>query len=328
MSVYLAGIGRNLPTRMIDNAHFETYLDTSDAWIQDRTGIKVRYFVDKDVAASDLAFPACQEAIASAGVEPKDIDAVVVCTVTPDHSFPSTACVLQDRLGLRNVPAFDMMAACSGFIYGSEIVRGLISTGAYRNVLVVAVETLSKYLDLNDRNTAVLFGDAASAVVYTSEPGRGHGAKIISSYITASGKDRDLLCLPAGGSRRPACAETVEAGDHYIKMQGQAVFKSAVRMMIESIKEGLARAELRKEDINLYIPHQANRRIIDAIGHFFQLDPEKVYVTVDKYANSSSATIPVSLYDALRDGSIQKGSKVLLCSFGAGFTWGSMVVEF
>lgn len=328
MNVFLTGIGRCLPDRVVDNAYFEKYLDTSDAWIQERTGIKFRYFADPETAASDLALPACQEAIADAGLTPDAIDAVIVCTVTPDHSFPSTACVLQDKLGLRNVPSFDLAAACSGFVYGVEVARGLLSGGGYRHILVVASEVLSKYLDMMDRNTAVLFSDASAAVVVSAEPTTDRWARLLSSYITASGRDRDLLILPAGGSRLPPSAETVAKGDHYIKMQGQAVFKSAVRMMIESLKEGLARAELQKDDISLFIPHQANRRIIDAIAHFFKLDPAKVYITVDKYANSSSATVPVALYDAWREGVIKNDDKVLLCAFGAGFTWGSLVLEF
>lgn len=325
MGIKITGVGKSLPPKAVDNKEFEKYLETSDEWITTRTGIKTRYIAEKEVSASDLAFKACEEAIKNASLKKEDIDGILVSTVTPDYLFPSTACMLQKKLGLRDVFAFDFLAGCTGFVYGIEIANNFIKSGNYRNILVVSVELLSRITDFEDRNTAVLFGDGAGAVVVSKiEESEG----ILSTFIAASGKQWDKLIMPAGGSVKPASVESVKNKEHFIKMDGRAVFKEAVNTMIDSTKRVLEKANLTKDDIDLYIPHQANKRIIDAIANFFEIDSNKVYVTVDKYANISSATIPVAIYDAMKEGKIKKGSKVVLTAFGAGFTWGAALLQF
>ncbi len=324
MGVKIKGLGIHLPKTMIDNHYFETRLDTSDQWITERTGIKIRYFSSKDEAASDLAYPASLEAIEKAEIDKNDIDLIIVTTVTPDYLFPTTACVLQDKLGIKNTPSFDLLAGCTGFLYGAEIARNFIETKRYKTILVVSVEELSKILDLEDRNTAVLFGDGAAAAIFQDVEGENG---ILSSFISADGSKHKNLIMPAGGSKHPASIETINQRMHYIKMDGRAVFRDAVSMMIKSTQEALAKANLKKEDIDLFIPHQANVRIIEAIAKYFEIEMGKVHITVDKYANISAATIPIALYDALKSGKLKKGMKVLLTAFGAGFTFGAMVIE-
>lgn len=325
MGVKITGVGKSLPEKVVHNKEFESYLETSDEWITTRTGIKTRHIAEKEVSASDLALSACEEAIQNAKLKKEKIDGIIVSTVTPDYLFPTTACMLQQKLGLRDVFAFDFLAGCTGFIYGLEIANNFIMSGKYKNILVVSVEILSRITDFEDRNTAVLFGDGAGAVV-VSEVKQDEG--ILSTFLAASGKQWNKLIMPAGGSVKPASSESVKNKEHYIKMDGRAVFKEAVNTMITSIKNVLESSKLKKDDIDLYIPHQANKRIIDAIANFFEIDNSKVYVTVDKYANISSATIPVAIYDAIKDGKIKKGSKVVLTAFGAGFTWGAVLIQF
>lgn len=324
MGVKITGLGMNLPKKMLDNKYFESILDTSDQWITERTGIKVRYFSSEEEAASDLAYPACLEAIEKANIDKNSIELIIVTTVTPDYFFPTTACVLQDKLGIKPTAAFDLLAGCTGFIYGAEIARNFIETKRYKTVMVVSVEELSKILDLQDRNTAVLFGDGAAAAIFQEVEGE---KGIISSYISADGSKHQNLIMPAGGSKNPATIETINNRMHYIKMDGRAVFRDAVSMMISATKEALKRANLTKEDIDLFIPHQANMRIIEAIAKYFEISMDKVYVTVNKYANISAATIPIALYDAQKNGVLKKGMKVLLTAFGAGFTFGAMIIE-
>lgn len=324
MGVKITGLGMNLPKKMLDNKYFESILDTSDQWITERTGIKVRYFSSEDEAASDLAYPACLEAIEKANIDKNSIELIIVTTVTPDYFFPTTACVLQNKLGIKPTAAFDLLAGCTGFIYGAEIARNFIETKRYKTILVVSVEELSKILDLQDRNTAVLFGDGAAAAIFQEVEGKNG---IIASYISADGSKHQNLIMPAGGSKNPASVETVNNRLHYIKMDGRAVFRDAVSMMISATKETLKRANLTKEDIDLFIPHQANMRIIEAIAKYFEISMDKVYVTVNKYANISAATIPIALYDAQKNGVLKKGMKVLLTAFGAGFTFGAMIIE-
>ncbi len=324
MGVKITGLGMHLPEKMLDNHYFESVLDTSDQWITERTGIKVRYFSSKDEAASDLAYPACLEAIEKANIDKNQIDLIIVTTVTPDYFFPTTSCILQDKLGLKPTPAFDLLAGCTGFIYGAEIARNFIETGRYKTILVVSVEELSKILDLQDRNTAVLFGDGAAAAIFQHVEGENG---IISSYISADGSKHQNLIMPAGGSKNPATSETINERLHYIKMDGKAVFRDAVSMMIKATKAALEKANLNKEDIDLYIPHQANIRIIETIAKYFEISKDKVYITVDKYANISAATIPIALYDAEKNGRLKKGMKVLLTAFGAGFTFGAIIIE-
>ncbi len=324
MGIIIKGIGKNLPKRKIENKYFESFLETSDKWITERTGMKVRYHVDGE-SASELSLPACKEAIKDANLTNQDIDCIIVTTVTPDYMFPTTACMLQEKLDMPHTPAFDMMAGCTGFIYGCEVAQGLISTGQYNNILVVAVEVLSSILNMEDRNTAVLFGDGASAVVLSKD---NSSKGILSSFLSANGKGKDNLILPASGSVNPISKELIDKKENLIKMNGRAVFKDAVRMMIKATENALDRANLKKEDIDLFIPHQANKRIIEAIANFFEIDTAKVYVGVDKYGNTSSSTIPLSLYDCINDGTIKEGNKVLLTAFGAGYTYGAIVLQF
>lgn len=323
--VKILSIGKYLPEKIMTNEDFEKILDTSDQWITERTGIKKRYFVKNNESASDLAIPAIEEAIKKANISKNDLDAIVVTTVTPDYLFPSTGCVILKKLGIKNIPAYDILAGCTGFIYGLDIAKNIIETGNYRNVLVVSVEVLSKIMDFTDRNTAVLFGDGATATIFTkSEKDEG----ILSSVIFGDGENFEDLIMPAGGSVNPATIETVNNRDHFIKMNGKAIFKRAVNYMIYSTEKVLEKANLTKNDIDLYIPHQANKRIIEAVANFFEVDVSKVYITVDKYANISSVTIPIALYDAIEEGIVKSGSKVLLTAFGAGFTYGAAIVKF
>jgi len=323
--VKILSLGKYLPQKVMYNSDFEKFLDTSDQWITERTGIKKRYFASENEAASDLALPAINEALEKANLKKENIDAIIVTTVTPDYFFPSTGCVILNKLGIKNVPAFDIFAGCTGFIYGLDLAKNMIESGNYKYVMVVSVEVLSKIMDFKDRNTAVLFGDGAAAALLTkSEDQKG----IISSAIFGDGENYEDLIMPGGGSVKPATVESVNNRDHFIKMNGKAIFKRAVNYMIYATEKVLEKVGLTKHHIDLYIPHQANKRIIEAISNFFEIDSSKVFITVDKYANISSATIPIALYDALYGNYIKEGDKVLLTAFGAGFTYGASILQF
>ncbi|MCX8059035.1 MAG: ketoacyl-ACP synthase III [Spirochaetes bacterium] len=323
--VKILSIGKYLPEKVMTNEDFEKIMDTSDQWITERTGIKKRYFASEGQAASDLAIPAIEEAVKKGGISLNEIEALIVTTVTPDYFFPSTGCVILKKLGIKDMPAYDILAGCTGFIYGLDIAKNMIQSGNYKAVMVVSVEVLSKIMDFKDRNTAVLFGDGATAtILIKSDDNDG----IISSVILADGENYEDLIMPAGGSVKPASYETIENREHFIKMNGKAIFKRAVNYMIIATEKALQKAGLNKSDIDLYIPHQANKRIIEAVANFFEVDVNKVFITVDKYANISSATIPIALYDAIEQKAIKKGDKVLLTAFGAGFTYGASIIKF
>jgi 3-oxoacyl-[acyl-carrier-protein] synthase-3 len=320
----IAGTGMYVPERCLTNADLERMVETSNAWIEERTGIRVRRIAAPEQASSDLGLIAGRRALEMAGLGPEDVDQIVVATTTPDRVLPSCACTLQAQLGARNAAAYDLFAACSGFIYGLGIARGLIGTGLADTVLLVGVEALSRITDYTDRNTCVLFGDGAGAAVLrpcAADEG------ILSVAIRSDGSQGDLLEVPAGGSRLPASAETVARRDHFVKMRGREVFKVAVRMMEESLRRALEDAGLSPSDLDLVIPHQANRRIIDATRERLGLTCDKVVLNLDRYGNTSSASIPISLDEVVRAGRLKPGDHVGFTAFGGGLTWGASVTR-
>lgn len=320
----IAGTGSYLPERVLTNADLEKMVDTSDEWISTRTGIKERRIVNEDQAASDLAYEASKKAIQAAQVKPEELDMIIVATITPDMVFPATACVLQEKLGVKGIAAFDLEAACSGFLYGISIGSQFIATGMYNNILVVAAEALSKIIDWKDRSTCILFADGAGAVILKPSS---DNSRIISSYLGADGTGADLVGVPAGGSRLPASQETVRDGQHYMKMKGNGLFKRAVKVMVQAIDISLEKSGLTYDEIDFFIPHQANIRIINAVARRIGIDKDKAYVNLDQCGNMSAASVAVALDQAVREGKIKKGDKVLLTCFGGGLTWASLVIE-
>lgn len=323
MHSVIKGVGHALPSRILTNAQLEQMVETDDEWIVQRTGIKERRIADEHTATSDLAIAAARKALASAGVRGEDLDLIMVATVTPDHAFPSTACLIQRELMAWGAAAFDLEAACTGFIYGLSIADQFIRTGTYRNILVIGAETLSKITDYTDRNTCILFGDGAGAAVIQAgdEPG------LLAIEIGADGRGGELLVQPAGGSRNPASAETVAGHQHFIQMAGREVFKFAVRIMDESSRRVLKESGLEADDIHLLIPHQANLRIIDSACKRLGIAREKVIVNLDRYGNMSAASVPVALSEAVSRGDVKRGDNILLVGFGGGLTWGAAVIK-
>lgn len=319
----IIGLGIHLPERVLTNFDLEKMVDTSDEWIRTRTGVRERRIAPKGESASDLGKRAALAAIEDANLKPQDIDLIIVATITPDMFFPSTACMIQYQIGAQ-CAAFDVAAACSGFPYALAVAEGFIKGGMYRNVLVVGAEVLSNFIDWKDRSTCVLFGDGAGAAV-VSEVKDGHGIKAI--YLGADGSQGDLLKIPGGGSRIPSSEESVKAGLHYLKMQGTEIFKLAVRRMEEAIQEILKRGGLTPEDVDCVIPHQANLRILQAVGERVGIPIEKIFVNVERYGNMSSASTVVALYEAVKQGKIKKGSNVVLVAFGGGITWASCLIK-
>lgn len=302
----------------------EKIVETSDEWIRTRTGIGARRVADEKTAASDIASKAAERAMEDAGIKAEDIDLIIVATVTPDMAIPSTACIVQKNIGAVNAAAFDINVACTGFIYAMTIAEQFIKTGFYKNALIVGAETLTKFLDWQDRNTCVLFGDGAgAAVLERTEEGSG----ILSSYLGADGKGGESLTLPGGGSRMPATYETIDQRQHCIKMDGSDVFKFAVRVMGTAALKALEKSNLKIEEIDFLVPHQANIRIIEAAAKRLKLPMEKVYVNLDQYGNMSAASVPVALDEAVKKGCIKKGDTVVLVAFGGGLTWGSSVIK-
>ena len=321
----IIGTGFAVPEQVMTNADLERLVDTTDEWIVERTGMKERRITAKGQAASDLALAASRKALADAGVKVEDIDLILVGTVTGDMLFPSTACVLQDKLGAKDIPAMDISAGCTGFIYALSTARQFIATGAYRTVLVVGVEVLSRITDWTDRGTCVLLGDGAgAAVVSRVKPG---GRGILADFLAADGSRGPDLCMPAGGSAIPATAKSVEERLHYLKMNGNAIFKVAVRNMADAFQRLIHKAQVRSEDIKLLIPHQANLRIIQAVAKMLKFPKEKVFINIEKYANTSSATTIIALDEARKAGLVHAGDLVLLVAFGAGLTWGGILMR-
>jgi 3-oxoacyl-[acyl-carrier-protein] synthase-3 len=320
----IAGTGSYLPEKVLTNADLEKMIDTSDEWIRTRTGIKERRIVAQGQASSDLAYEASRKAMQAAQVKPEELDMIIVATITPDMIFPATACVLQEKLGAKGTAAFDLEAACSGFLYGISIGSQFIATGMYDNVLVVAAEALSKIIDWKDRSTCVIFADGAGAAVLKPSF---DSSGIISNYLGADGTGADLVGVPAGGSRLPASQETVRDRQHYMKMRGNGLFRRAVKAMIQAIDVSLKEGGLTYNEIDFFIPHQANIRIINPVAKRIGLDKNKVCINLDQCGNMSAASVAVALDQAVREGKIKKGDKVLLTCFGGGLTWASLIIE-
>lgn len=323
-AAFFKGVGHFVPAKVMTNADFEKLVETSDEWIVERTGIRERRFATESEAASDLATPAARAALAAAGIPPDEVDLIILATVTPDYFFPSTACVVQEKLGAVNAGAWDMSAGCSGFIYGCNIATQFIETGRYDYVLVIGVETLSKIMDFTDRNTCVLFGDGAGAAVLGPASA---GGGILATHMKADGSLGYLLQMPAGGSRQPPTPESLAARLHYIKMEGREVFKHAVRAMCEAAESVLNQAGYNGADVDLFIPHQANWRIMSAVADRLKIPYEKVFVNLDKYGNTSAASIPIALSEAVAQGRLKPGDLLLNVAFGAGFTWAAHLVK-
>ena len=319
----IVGLGTYLPEKVLTNSDLEKMVDTSDEWIVTRTGIRERHIAEKGVTTSDLGYMAAKDAIKNAGLKPKDIELIVVATITPDMQFPSTSCLVQKKLGAYNAVCFDISAACSGFIYGMSVAREFLSNGAYKNALVIGTELLSTIVDWSDRNTCILFGDGAGAAVMV--PSKSNG--IISSYLGSDGRESELLSVPAGGSRFPSTHETINGKLHFLKMSGNEVFKMAVRIMSDAVKKVLLQSNLTCEDVDCLIPHQANIRIINSVAKRINLCDEKVYVNLERYGNMSSASTPIALAEAVKNGKIKKGDIVVLVAFGSGLTWGATVLK-
>ena len=323
-AIGILGTGSAVPQQVLTNADLATRVDTEPEWILMRTGIRERRIADAQTASSDLAVVAAQNAIAAAGVAPADIGIVICATVTPDTMFPATACLVQDRIGARHAAAFDLSAGCSGFIYGLACAVPMLQAGLHRYALVIGVDTLSKITDYRDRATCVLFGDGAGAVVL-GPVGAGRG--FLAFELGADGSGGPLIRQEAGGSRLPATYATVEARKHYITMVGQEVFKFAVRILGAAAEAVLAKAGLDIAAIDLLIPHQANIRIIEAAIDRLDLPPEKAYVNLDRYGNTSSASVPIALDEVVRSGKLRQHDLLVMVAFGAGLTWGATVMR-
>ncbi|MHB8174802.1 MAG: beta-ketoacyl-ACP synthase III [Nitrospirota bacterium] len=320
----ILGTGSYAPEKVLTNQDLERMVETSNEWIVERTGIRERRIAGKDSASSDLAFEASKRALKAADLKASQIDLIIVATVTPDMMFPATACILQAKLGAKKAIAFDISAACSGFIFALAAADNFIKSGLYNNALVVGAETLSKITDWTDRNTCILFGDGAGAVVIgLSEDGRG----IRSTHLHTNGKQGDLLYIPGGGSRYPVSPHSIESRMHFIKMRGNETFKIAVRALEEVVNEALDANGLKSSDIDMVVPHQANLRIIQATAKRLGIPMEKVVVTIDRYGNTSAASIPIALDEAVRDGRIAPGKNVLLEAFGGGLSWASALIK-
>ncbi|MET0341271.1 MAG: beta-ketoacyl-ACP synthase III [Polyangiales bacterium] len=321
----IAGTGRYAPEKVLTNHDLERMVDTSDEWITERTGIRQRHIAAEGETTSDMAAHAARAAISAAGISPTDLDLIIVATITPDAPLPSTAVYVQQKIGARgDCPAFDVAAACAGFIYGMSIADRFIATGGARHVLVIGVELLSRVVNWSDRTTCVLFGDGAGAAVLSrSEDARG----LLSTHIFADGAQAQALHIPAGGSALPASLATVEAGLHTVHMTGQDVFKYAVRALSSASLTALEANGVSKEDVRWVVPHQANLRILEAVSKRIGVELERFVLNISRYGNTSSASIPIALDEALRAGTVESGDLVLMCALGAGFAWGSALIR-
>lgn len=321
----ILGTGSEVPSRILTNADLEKIVDTSDEWITTRTGIKERRILEEGKGNADMACRAALRALRDAGLEPRDLEAIIVGTVTPDYPFPSSACVLENKLGARGVFSFDVNAACSGFINALAVADSFIRTGRIRNALVVGSDVLSRLLNWKDRATCILFGDAAGAVVLGASNDGGRG--VLSARLRTDGSYVKTLYVAAGGSLKPLSFETLRKNEHTITMNGKEVFKVAVRSMEEISREALKEAGVTIDQVSLVIPHQANLRIITALAERLGVHMSKVFVNLDRYGNTSAASVPVALDEARREGRVRRGDLVLLNAFGAGFAWGAAVVR-
>lgn len=320
----ITSVGSYVPARVLTNADLEKQVETTDEWITSRTGIKARRIAAEDEFTSDMASKAALRAMESGGITADQLDLIIVATITPDMLFPATACLVQRKLGARRAAAFDVEAACSGFIYAMEIGQQFIMSRTYNTVLIIGAEKLSSIVDWKDRNTCVLFGDGAGAAILQNRPDA-HG--LLTACMGAEGDKADLLCMPGGGSRCPATIESVSAGLHYLRMDGKETFKSAITAMCTAAQEALRRCEIDISQIKCVIPHQANLRIIDAVADRLGISKEQVFVNLDKYGNTSAASVAIALDEAVQSGRIQRGDLVLMIVFGAGLTWAAAVIE-
>lgn len=322
-SVRIISTGISIPSNILSNSDLEKMVDTNDEWIIARTGIKERRIVDKDKASSDLGVEACLNALENSPISPNDIDVIIVGTITPDYIFPSTACLIQNRIGADKAYSFDLSAGCSGFLYALQVAKGMIESGQVNTALVVGTEALSRFMDYEDRGTCILFGDGAGAAILQKSEREG----IMSLCLKSNGEGWDLLYLPGGGSRFPANEESVKKRMHFVKMDGKEVFKVAVKCMGEASAEAINQAGIKPDDIDHFIAHQANYRIMDAVRRRLDIPTEKVYMNVDRYGNTSSASVPIALDEAVKSGRIKEGDLILFSVFGAGFTWGASVIR-
>lgn len=318
--VRMSGVGRYVPERVLSNEDLEKMLDTTDEWITTRTGMKRRHIAAPDQATSDLAINAARDALDRAGLAPNDIDCYVVATATPDFLFPATACIVAAKLGAIGKAAFDIEIACSGFVYGLALASSLVRSGMYRRVMLIGAETLSKIVDYTDRSTAVLFADGAGAVVLE----RSDEDSFLACELGSDGTNPEVLCVPSGGSRDPIDAAGLTAKKQFLHMNGKETFKSAVTKMVESSLTALERAHLTTADLDLMIPHQANKRIIDSAAKYLALPPEKVVVNIDEYGNTSAASIPLALFETIEAGRVKPGSIIVFVAFGGGLSWGAV----
>jgi 3-oxoacyl-[acyl-carrier-protein] synthase-3 len=323
IAVGIAGVGAYVPERVLTNADLERMVDTSDEWIVTRTGIRERHIAEPDQAASDLALPAARAALEQAGVEPEEIDLIVVATATPDMLFPATAALVADTLGARKAAAYDLLAGCTGFVYALSQAYGQVATGLSSRALVIGAEVLSRITNWQDRSTCILFGDGAGAAVVRPVESGG----IAGFELGADGAGGPDLCVPAGGSRRPISPEVMEEEAQFIRMNGAEIFRFATRVMVTSAEELLATCGATIDDVDLYVPHQANKRIVDHAVKNLGLDPGKVLINIDRYGNTSSASIPICLAEAQAAGRLEEGTRVLMSAVGAGLTWGSVYMN-
>ncbi len=319
----ILSLGSYLPETVLSNADLEKMVETTDEWIMTRTGIRERRIASSEESSSDMGAKAAEAALAKAGLTANDIDYIIVATMTPDYLMPATAALIQAKLGRADIPSMDIQAACSGFLYGLSIAQAYIAAGMYRRILLVAAEKMSSFVDYTDRKTCVLFGDGASAAIIA---GSGSGLMIENSILGADGTLSELIIVPAGGSKKPPSNATLAAGDHYLKVSGQEVFKHAVRRMAAAADECLAQAGLKKEEIQWLVPHQANGRIIDAIAKQMAIPEERVYKTLEKYGNTSASGIGIALDELWQQENLQLNDKLLLVAFGGGLTWGASLL--
>ena len=322
--IVIAGTGSYLPERILTNAELETLVETSDEWIVTRTGMRERRIARDDEPTSEMASAAAKEALENAGISGEDVDLIIVATVTPDMPFPSTACMVQDAVGATKALCFDLEAACSGYLYAQEVGRGMLLSGMYNTALVIGAEKMSAVTDWEDRATCVLFGDGAGAAVLKRSDSKGG---ILATTVGSDGSLGELLMIPGGGSRTPASHDSVDQRQHYMKMAGNNVFKHAVRCMTEAGRDALEKAGLTVEDVDWVVPHQANMRIIKAIADRTGISMDKVVINLDRLGNTTAATVPLALDEAVRDERIKPGDIVLMIVFGGGFTWGATVLE-
>lgn len=323
-SIILRGVGSYNPPKILTNDDLSRMVDTTDEWIRTRTGIRERRIAENQ-ATSDMAVKAAEEAIQNAGIEKDEIDLIICATITPDNPFPATACNVQTKLGLSKIPAFDIGAACSGFLYGLEVGQSMMRSGKYRHTLVIGAEKLSSITDWEDRTTCVLFGDGAGAAILSRDetPGRG----ILGSLLGCDGAEREILFMPGGGSAMPVSEESVRDKQHHLRMHGRQVFKIAVRVMAQSAQDIVAQHGLSSSDIACVVPHQANMRIIEALSSTLDIPIDRFKINLDRFGNTSAASIPIALDEAVRNYRIKSGDLVLLVAFGAGLTWGSTLLR-